>query len=157
MNESDRLIKIKQGSKFLLTMLNKIAKTIKENGENYKTMDMGEHYVCYLWSTANICALVAHKQNTKDDYVIYITFNSDDINTNLALIIDTETRTVKMHSMILSFLMKRPTKAPLILKNLNGLKEFIEELIEAIPNDEEEQKGKSKDSLIIEASVAHLS
>ncbi|MEM3872009.1 MAG: hypothetical protein QXE05_05575 [Nitrososphaeria archaeon] len=107
-------------------------------------MDMGDHYVCYFWSNASICALVAKKQNAKG-YIVHIIFRSDDVGSDVSFFIDTETRTVKSHSAILTFLMKRPKKVSLILKSLDGLKEFIEELIEAVPTDEEgEKKTKNK-------------
>ncbi|MEM4057064.1 MAG: hypothetical protein QW578_08520, partial [Thermoplasmatales archaeon] len=132
MNSNERLIKMKPSSNFLLAILTKIVKTIKENGESYKIRDAGEHYVCYTWSNARLCASVVKKQNTRNDYVVYINFSPyDAANTNL--MIDTEARTVKSHSTILSFLTKKPKTAPFILKSLDGLKEFIDEVIEAVP------------------------
>ena len=143
MNSNERLIKMKPSSNFLLAILTKIVKTIKENGESYKVRDVGDHYVCYTWSNARLCVSVAKKQNTKNDYVVYIDFSPYG-NNNTSLMIDTEARTVKSHSTILSFLTKKPKTAPLVLKSLDGLREFVDEVIEAIPTDKEEQQKNSK-------------
>ncbi|MEM0068831.1 MAG: hypothetical protein QXP62_06110 [Saccharolobus sp.] len=132
-----QLVSLKYGSKFLLTTLNVILKTIKGNEGDYKTMDRGKYNVCHFWETASICAFVGKKQNAKG-HIVYITFRSDGAGSNLMFFIDTETRTVYSNSVILTFLMKSPTKAPFILKTLDDLKEFIEELIEAIPTDEDQ-------------------
>ncbi|MEM3290551.1 MAG: hypothetical protein QW046_03455 [Candidatus Micrarchaeaceae archaeon] len=146
MNSNDRIIKTKQGNKFLLIMLNKILKTIKENGEYYKARDVGKNYVCYLWETARICVGLAKKFG-KDEYVVFLNFNSSDIGTDVMLYIDTEERTVKRHSVILSFLLKKITNAPLVLKSLDGLRVFIEELIRALPaEDESEENEKMADN-----------
>ncbi|MEM0172852.1 MAG: hypothetical protein QXV57_09875, partial [Thermoproteota archaeon] len=131
-----RLIKTKPSSKFLLAMLNKIVKTIKENGEYYKVKDAGNNYVCYMWETARICASLTKKFG-KDEYIVYLNFDSSDIGTDVTLVVDTEERTVKSHSEILSFLIKRITNAPLVVKSLDGLRVFVEELIRAMPADEE--------------------
>ena len=132
---------MKPSSNFLLAILTKIVKTIKENGESYKVRDAGEHYVCYSWSNARLCVGVVKKQNTKNDYVVYINFSPYDA-TNTSLMIDTEARTVKSHSTILSFLTKKPKTAPLVLKSLDGLKEFIDEVIEAVPIEDDTKTNK---------------
>ena len=141
MNSNERLIKTKPSSKFLLAMLTKIVKTIKENGEYYKVKDAGKNYVCYMWETARICAGVSKKFG-KDEYVVFLNFDSSDIGTDVTLVVDTEERTVKSHSEILSFLIKKITNAPLVVKSLDGLRVFVEELIRAMPADEEEVEIK---------------
>ncbi|MEM0065292.1 MAG: hypothetical protein QXE05_12765 [Nitrososphaeria archaeon] len=153
MNSNDRLIKIKQGNKFLLTMLNKILKIIKENGEYYKARDAGENYVCYLWETARICVGLAKKFG-KDEYVVFLNFNSNDIGTDVMLFVDTEDRTVKSHSVILSFLIKKITNTPLVLKSLDGLRVFIEELIRALPAEDEENEKMADKETHPKAAVA---
>ena len=139
MNSNERLIKTKPSSKFLLAMLTKIVKTIKENGEYYNVRDAGNNYVCYMWETARICVGLAKKFG-KDEYVVFLNFNSNDIGTDVMLFVDTEDRTVKSHSVILSFLIKKITNAPLVLKSLDGLRVFIEELIRALPAEDEENE-----------------
>ncbi|MEM3301787.1 MAG: hypothetical protein QXX23_07550 [Thermoplasmata archaeon] len=127
-------------------MLTKILKTIKENGEYYKVRDAGENYVCYMWETARICVGLAKKFG-KDEYIVYLDFDSNDIGTDIMFVVDTEERTVKRHSMILSFLLKKITNAPLVLKSLDGLRVFIEELIRALPaEDEENEKMANKET-----------
>ncbi|CAH04250.1 hypothetical protein STSV1pORF67 [Sulfolobus virus STSV1] len=153
MNSNDRIIKTKQGNKFLLTMLNKILKTIKENGEYYKVRDAGNNYVCYMWETARICVGLARKFG-KDEYIVYLDFDSNDIGTDIMFVVDTEERTVKSHSMILSFLLKNITNAPLVLKSLDGLRVFIEELIRALPAEDEENEKMDNNETKSDAAVA---
>ncbi|MCW1302684.1 MAG: hypothetical protein QXX36_03590 [Candidatus Rehaiarchaeum fermentans] len=151
MNSNERLIKMKPSSKFLLTMLTKIVKTIKENGESYKVRDVGKNYICYMWETASICASVVKKQNAKG-YIVHIIFRSDDIGTDVTFFIDTEDRTVKSNSTILSFLTKKPKTAPLVLKSLDALKEFIDEVIDAIPI-EDDKKPHEKPKHVITSQL----
>ncbi|MEM3504140.1 MAG: hypothetical protein QW134_07960 [Nitrososphaeria archaeon] len=101
--------------------------------------DAGKNYVCYLWETARICVGLAKKFG-KDEYIVFLNFNSNDIGTDVMLFVDTEDRTVKSHSVILSFLIKKITNAPLVLKSLDGLRVFIEELIRALPAEDEENE-----------------
>ena len=153
MNSNDRIIKTKQGNKFLLIMLTKILKIIKENGEYYKVRDAGNNYVCYMWETARICVGLAKKVG-KDEYIVYLDFDSNDIGTDIMFVVDTEERTVKSHSMILSFLLKNITNASLVLKSLDGLRVFIEELIEAIPTDEEDKEHHRKTKEVTEPIIS---
>ena len=153
MNSNDRIIKTKQGNKFLLIMLNKILKIIKENGEYYKVRDAGNNYVCYMWETARICVGLAKKVG-KDEYIVYLDFDSNDIGTDIMFVVDTEERTVKSHSMILSFLLKNITNASLVLKSLDGLRVFIEELIRALPAEDEENEKMANNETHPKAAVA---
>ena len=153
MNSNDRIIKTKQGNKFLLTMLTKILKTIKENGEYYNVRDAGNNYVCYMWETARICVGLAKKFG-KDEYIVYLDFDSNDIGTDIMFVVDTEERTVTSHSMILSFLLKNITNASLVLKSLDGLRVFIEELIRALPAEDEENEKMADNETHPKAVVA---
>ena len=152
MNSNDRIIKTKQGNKFLLTMLTKILKTIKENGEYYNVRDAGNNYVCYMWETARICVGLAKKFG-KDEYIVYLDFDSNDIGTDIMFVVDTEERTVTSHSMILSFLLKNITNASLVLKSLDGLRVFIEELIRALPAEDEENEKMANNETRSDAAV----
>ena len=153
MNSNDRIIKTKQGNKFLLTMLTRILKIIKENGEYYKVRDAGNNYVCYMWETARICVGLAKKFG-KDEYIVYLDFDSNDIGTDIMFVVDTEERTVKRHSVILSFLIKKISNAPLVLKSLDGLRVFIEELIRALPAEDEENEKMADNETHPKAVVA---
>ena len=153
MNSNDRIIKTKQGNKFLLTMLTRILKIIKENGEYYNVRDAGNNYVCYMWETARICVGLAKKFG-KDEYIVYLDFDSNDIGTDIMFVVDTEERSVKSHSMILSFLLKNITNASLVLKSLDGLRVFIEELIRALPAEDEENEKMADNETHPKAVVA---